>query len=154
MTAAAPSTRAPNILLVEDNPGDVRLIMECLVEERVREGKMPYALQVALNGEDALAMLRREGAYGQCLRPDLLLLDLNLPKRDGREVLEELKVDPDLRRIPVIVFSSSAADGDVFKSYDLHANCFVTKPVSLDDYIATIRAISDFWFTTVRLPPR
>jgi chemotaxis family two-component system response regulator Rcp1 len=132
------------ILLVEDNPADVRLTQEAL-----REGKVKNNLSVARDGEEALAFLRREGAP----RPDLILLDLNLPRRDGREVLKEIKDDPQLRMIPVVVLTTSAAEGDILKSYSLHANCYITKPVDLDQFITVVKSIDDFWLTIVRLPP-
>jgi len=132
------------ILLVEDNPADVRLTQEAL-----REGKVKNNLSVARDGEEALAFLRREGAP----RPDLILLDLNLPRRDGREVLKEIKDDPQLRMIPVVVLTTSAAESDILKSYSLHANCYITKPVDLDQFITVVKSIDDFWLTIVRLPP-
>ena len=132
------------ILLVEDNPADVRLTQEAL-----REGKVKNNLSVARDGEEALAFLRREGAP----RPDLILLDLNLPRRDGREVLKEIKDDPQLRMIPVVVLTTSAAEGDILKSYALHANCYITKPVDLEQFITVVKSIDDFWLTIVRLPP-
>ncbi|MEO8553820.1 MAG: response regulator [Kofleriaceae bacterium] len=131
------------ILLVEDNPADVRLTQEAL-----REGKVKNNLSVARDGEEALAFLRREGAP----RPDLILLDLNLPRRDGREVLKEIKADPDLRRIPVVVLTTSSAEVDILKSYELHANCYITKPVDLEQFITVVKSIDDFWLTIVKLP--
>jgi len=132
------------ILLVEDNPADVRLTQEAL-----REGKVKNNLSVARDGEEALAFLRRYDAP----RPDLILLDLNLPRRDGREVLKEIKDDPQLRMIPVVVLTTSAAESDILKSYSLHANCYITKPVDLDQFITVVKSIDDFWLTIVRLPP-
>lgn len=132
------------ILLVEDNPADVRLTQEAL-----REGKVKNNLSVARDGEEALAFLRRDGAT----RPDLILLDLNLPRRDGREVLKEIKADPDLRRIPVVVLTTSEAEVDILKSYELHANCYITKPVDLEQFITVVKSIDDFWLTIVKLPP-
>jgi CheY-like chemotaxis protein len=144
-----PESRPFDILLVEDNPGDVRLVMESLSQESV-----PSTLHVARDGVEALRFLRRQGPYTDRPRPDVVLLDLNLPRKDGREVLEEVKADPDLCRIPVVVFTTSTADGDVLRSYDLHANCFVTKPIDLDEFMMSVRAIAEFWLNTARLPAR
>jgi chemotaxis family two-component system response regulator Rcp1 len=136
------------ILLIEDNPGDVRLTQEVL-----REGKVRNTLRVAGDGETALAMLHRVGAYADAPRPDVILLDLNLPKKDGRQVLAEIKADPDLHRIPVVILTTSKAEEDVLKSYDLNANCYITKPVDLDQFIQVVRMIENFWLTIVILPP-
>jgi len=136
------------ILLVEDNPGDVRLTREAL-----KDGKIVNNLHVAEDGVDALAFLRREGKYRNAVRPELILLDLNLPKKDGREVLAEIKADKELKRIPVVVLTSSAAEQDIVKSYNLHANCYVTKPVDLDQFINVVKSIEHFWLTVVKLPP-
>src|SRR5690606_6600905 len=141
-------SRPVEILLVEDNPGDVRLTREAL-----REGKVRNNLHVASDGVEALKFLRREEPYAEAVRPDLILLDLNLPRKDGREVLEEVKADPALRHIPVVVLTSSQAEQDILRAYDLHANCYVTKPVDLDQFIHVVRSIEDFWFTIVKLPP-
>jgi two-component system, chemotaxis family, response regulator Rcp1 len=140
--------RPVEILLVEDNPGDVRLTREAL-----REGKVRNNLAVAVDGVEAIAYLRKEGEYVNAVRPDLILLDLNLPRKDGREVLEEIKADPALRHIPVVVLTSSQAEEDIVRAYDLHANCYVTKPVDLDQFIRVVESIEDFWFTIVKLPP-
>jgi two-component system, chemotaxis family, response regulator Rcp1 len=137
------------ILLVEDNAGDVRL-----TEEALREASLPYGLQVVPDGVEALALLRREGAYAEAARPDLILLDLNIPKRDGREVLAEIKADPDLRTIPVVVLTTSQNEADVLTSYRLHANCYIVKPVNFDQFMHAIEAIEDFWLNVVRLPER
>lgn len=137
------------ILLVEDNPGDVRLTIEAL-----KEGKVRNRLSVARDGVEALAFLRRQGAYADAARPDLILLDLNLPRKDGREVLAEIKVDPNLRRIPVVVLTTSKAEEDVLRTYDLHANCYIAKPVDLEQFISVVRSIDDFWLSVVRLPPK
>jgi chemotaxis family two-component system response regulator Rcp1 len=137
-----------DILLVEDNPGDVRLTQEVL-----RGGKVRNTLRVAVDGEEALAMLHREGEYAHTPRPDLILLDLNLPKKDGRQVLAEIKADPQLHRIPVVILTTSRAEEDVLKSYDLSANCYITKPVDLDQFIHVVRMIESFWLTVVMLPP-
>ena len=135
------------ILLVEDNPGDVELTREALLDS-----KMHMNLSVVSDGVEALAFLRREGAYADVPRPDLILLDLNLPKKDGRAVLGEIKQDGVLRHIPVVVLTSSRAEQDIVKAYDLHANCYVTKPVDFDQFITIVRSIEQFWFTVVRLP--
>ena len=135
------------ILLVEDNPGDVRLTMEAL-----KEGKVSNKVSVVGNGVDALDFLRRQGTYSTAPRPDIILLDLKLPKKDGREVLAEIKADEDLKLIPVVVLTSSQAEQDVLKTYQLHANCYITKPVDLDQFIAAIKSLEEFWFTVVRLP--
>ena len=140
--------RPAEILLVEDNPADVRLTREALLEGKVRNN-----LSVAADGVEALAFLRREGSYAGAVVPDLILLDLNLPRKDGREVLEEIKADPSLRHIPVVVLTSSQAEQDILRAYDLHANCYVTKPVDLDQFIHVVQSIEDFWFTIVKLPP-
>lgn len=137
-----------DILLVEDNPGDVRLTIEAL-----KDVKLLNRMNVAQDGVEALAFLRHEGKYAKSPHPDLILLDLNLPKKDGREVLEEIKQDPDLKRIPVVVLTTSQAERDILKSYDEHANCYITKPVDLDQFIAVVKSIEDFWLTIVKLPP-
>lgn len=139
--------RSVEILLVEDNPGDVRLTREVL-----KEGKIGNNLHVAADGVEALAFLRREGEHAGAPRPDIILLDLNLPRKNGREVLEEIKEDPDLRQIPVVVLTTSEAEQDVVKAYTLHANCYISKPVDLDQFINVIRSIEDFWLTVVKLP--
>ena len=142
-------SRPVEILLVEDNPGDVRLTREAL-----KEGKIRNNLNVAGDGVEALRYLRREGPYAESTRPDLILLDLNLPRMDGREVLEAVKADPALRLIPVVVLTSSAAEQDIVRAYDLHANCYVSKPVDLDQFIHVVKSIEEFWFTIVKLPSR
>lgn len=139
--------RPVEILLVEDNNGDVRLTVEAL-----REGKVRNNLHVARDGVEALRFLRREGSHASAKRPDLILLDLNLPKKDGREVLAELKDDPELKTIPVVVLTTSSAEVDILKSYSLHANCYITKPVDLEKFVEVVRSIDDFWLTIVRLP--
>ncbi len=148
MMSGRGASQAIEVLLVEDNPGDVRLTREAL-----RDGKVHNNLSVAPDGVEALAFLRREGKYADAPRPDLILLDLNLPKKDGREVLEEVKADPSLRNIPVVILTSSEAERDIAQAYALHANCYVTKPVDLDQFIHVVRSIEDFWFTIVKLPP-
>jgi chemotaxis family two-component system response regulator Rcp1 len=135
------------ILLVEDNPGDV-----LLTQEAFREGRLAHRLSVAEDGEEAIRFLRREGQYANAPKPDVILLDLNLPKKDGRELLAEIKEDPALRYIPIIVLTTSDAEQDVWRAYKLHANCYLTKPVNLDDFIRKIRSFEDFWLTVVRLP--
>jgi two-component system, chemotaxis family, response regulator Rcp1 len=136
------------ILLVEDNPGDVRLTKEAL-----REGKVYNNLHWAKDGVEALEFLRRQGKHGKAPRPDIILLDLNLPKKDGREVLEIIKGDDTLKHIPVVVLTTSKAEEDVVKSYALHANCYVTKPVDLEKFIVVVKSIDRFWLTVVTLPP-
>jgi chemotaxis family two-component system response regulator Rcp1 len=138
---------AVEILLVEDNPADARLTREVF-----EGGRLTTHLNIVSDGEEALAFLRREGPYTESPRPKLVLLDLNLPRKDGREVLQELKSDPMLSRIPVIVLTTSAAEADILHSYDLQANCFITKPLDLDEFFDVVRAIEDFWLTTARLP--
>jgi len=141
------NTKEVDILLVEDSPGDVRLTREALAE-----GKLKNRLHVAEDGEQALAFLRRDGGYAEAPRPDLILLDLNLPRVDGREVLAQIKSDHDLKRIPVVVLTTSSADEDVLRVYDLAANCYITKPVDLDQFMRVVRSIEEFWLTVVRLP--
>ncbi len=136
------------ILLVEDNPGDERLTREAL-----REGKVYHNLHWVKDGVEAMAFLRRQGKYASVPRPDIVLLDLNLPKKDGREVLEEIKTDEDLKRIPVVVLTTSKAEEDVLRTYNLHANCYVTKPVDLEKFIVVVKSIDVFWLTVVTLPP-
>jgi len=140
-------SRPVEILLVEDNPGDVRLTREAL-----KEGKVHNNLHVAPDGVEALAFLNREGKYADAVRPDLILLDLNLPRKGGREVLEVIKGEPSLRHIPVVILTSSQAEQDIARAYDLHANCYITKPVDLDQFITVVKSIEDFWFTVVKLP--
>ena len=140
--------RPVRILLVEDNPGDVRLTKEALKEAKVRN-----EISVAGDGEEALAFLRKEGKYEGVKHPDVIFLDLNLPRKGGLEVLREIKNDEGLKRIPVVVVTSSKAEQDIVKSYNLHANCFVTKPVDLHQFLEVIRSIEDFWLSIVWLPP-
>ena len=135
------------VLLVEDNPGDVRLTKEAL-----KEGKLLNQLTVVGDGVEALSFLRKEGKYADALQPELILLDLNLPKKDGREVLAEIKADPNLRRIPVVVLTTSSAEEDILKIYDLHANCYITKPVDLEQFMGVVKSIEDFWVSVVKLP--
>lgn len=136
------------ILLVEDNPGDVRLTSEVF-----KEGKIRNKLHVVKDGEEALQFLKKEGKFAKAVHPDLILLDLNLPKKDGREVLDDIKNDPDLKRIPVIILTTSTAEEDIVKTYNSNANCFVSKPVDLDEFISVIKSIENFWLTIVKLPP-
>ena len=136
------------IFLVEDNPGDVRLTMEAF-----KEGKVHNSLSVVEDGLEAMAYLRREGKYADAPRPDLILLDLNLPRMDGRTVLAQIKEDPNTKSIPVIILTTSKAEEDIVRTYNLHANCFITKPVDLDQFIKVVRCIEDFWLTIVKLPP-
>jgi CheY-like chemotaxis protein len=142
-----PGGRPIEILLVEDNPGDVRLTIEGL-----NEGKVRNNLHVAKDGVEALAFLRREGQFQTATRPDLILLDLNLPRKDGREVLSEIKADPRLKTIPVVVLTTSRAEQDVLHTYQLQANCYITKPVDLEQFMTVVRSIEDFWLTIVTLP--
>ncbi len=143
------ASEAFEILLVEDNPGDARLAQEAL-----KEGRMTSRLKVVVDGVEAMSFLRREGPYAGSPRPNLILLDLNLPRKDGRQVLAELKADEDLRRIPVVVLTTSQAEQDILRSYDLHANCYITKPVDLDRFISVVRSIEEYWCSVVTLPPR
>lgn len=144
MDAAAPI----EILLVEDSPADVRLTQEGLRNSKVRNN-----LNVAQDGDEALAFLRQEGPHAGTPRPDLILLDLNLPKRSGREILEDIKNDPSLRSIPVVVLTTSEADEDILRAYHLQAACYITKPVSLDRFMKVVQAIDEFWLSIVKLPP-
>jgi CheY-like chemotaxis protein len=135
------------VLLVEDDPGDVLLTKEAFADNKVRNN-----LNIVSDGEEATAYLRRQGEHADAARPDLILLDLNLPRKDGREVLRDIKADPDLRSIPVVVLTTSEADEDILDSYDLHANAYVTKPVDFDSFIRIVRQIDDFFVTVVKLP--
>ncbi|MDA0578609.1 MAG: response regulator [Verrucomicrobia bacterium] len=143
-----PRSRPVRILLVEDNPGDVQLTREAL-----RENKIANELHVAKDGEEALRFLHRQPPHATAPRPDLILLDLNLPRKDGREVLADIKADPGLRRIPVVILTTSKAESDILRSYDLHVNCYVTKPLNLDRFLEVIHAIESFWLSIVELPP-
>jgi chemotaxis family two-component system response regulator Rcp1 len=135
------------LLLVEDNPGDVYLTREAF-----RQGRIPLRLNVASDGEEAMRYLRREAPFQNAVRPDLVLLDLNLPKKDGREMLAELKADPELRQIPVIIFTTSESNQDIRRAYNLHANCYLTKPFEADVFMKKIQSIENFWLTMARLP--
>jgi two-component system, chemotaxis family, response regulator Rcp1 len=141
--------RAIDILLVEDNPGDVRL-----TQEAFREGKLLNNLWVVNDGEEAMSYLHHEGVFADAVRPDIILLDLNMPKKDGREVLAEIKNDPSLKRIPVVVLTTSKAEQDIFRTYNLHVNCYIIKPVDLDQFVNVVQTIEDFWFTVVKLPSK
>ena len=140
--------RPIEILLVEDNPGDARLTLEAL-----KENKVFNHLHVVKDGVEAMAFLGHEGKYADAPRPDIILLDLNMPRKDGREVLAEIKGDESLRRIPVVILTTSQAEEDILRSYDLHANCYVTKPVDLEQFIKVVQSIEAFWLTIVKLPP-
>ena len=136
-----------DILLVEDNPGDARLALESLKESKIRN-----TLHWVQDGLEAMKFLHRQGSYENAPRADLILLDLNMPKMDGRKVLAEIKSDDDLKRIPVVIFTISKAEEDILKAYDLHTNCYITKPLDLDRFLKVIQSIEDFWLTIVRLP--
>jgi CheY-like chemotaxis protein len=135
------------ILLVEDNPGDARLAKEAL-----KESKLKNNLYIADDGVEAMDFLYKKGKYAKMPRPDLVILDLNLPRKDGREVLEEIKTDDNLKRIPVVILTISKAEEDILKTYNLHANCFISKPIDLDQFIKVVKSIEDFWLTIVKLP--
>ncbi len=141
--------RPVDILLVEDNPGDVRL-----TEEALKDGRLRNNLFVVEDGVEAIAFLRRQGKYAQVPRPDLVLLDLNLPKKSGREVLAEIKADEELKSIPVVMLTISKAEEDILRAYNLHVNCYITKPIDLDRFMEVVKTIEDFWLTIVKLPPR
>ncbi len=143
-----PLVKPIDILLVEDNPGDADLAREAL-----EDTKLHNRLHVVDDGEKALAFLRRQGAYAGVPRPDLILLDLNLPRKDGREVLAEIKTDDHLKRIPVVILTTSRAEEDVLKTYNLHANCYISKPIDLNQFMRVVKSIEDFWLSIVVLPP-
>ena len=147
MESMATGMKAFEILLVEDSPGDVRLTREAL-----KDAKVYINLHVASDGIEAMAFLNREGEYAHAPRPDLILLDLNLPRKDGRQVLEEIKESPSLKRIPVVILTTSSADEDVMRSYQFHANCYISKPVDLDGFLKVVRSIDNFWLSIVKLP--
>jgi CheY-like chemotaxis protein len=147
MNSMENNTRSIEILLVEDNPGDARLTLEAM-----REAKVRNRIHVVEDGVEAMEFLRRQGRFGDAPRPDLILLDLNLPKKDGRAVLAEVKADPALKRIPVVVLTTSRAEEDVLRAYDLHANCYVTKPVDLEQFMKIVAQIEEFWVKVVTLP--
>jgi two-component system, chemotaxis family, response regulator Rcp1 len=137
------------ILLVEDNLGDIRLTTEAF-----KEGRLLNNITVMRDGAEALLYLRRQGNYGDAIRPDLILLDLNLPKKDGRTVLADIKADDELKHIPVIILTTSEAEQDILRSYQLHANCYITKPVDMEQFMKVIKYVEGYWFSIVRLPPR
>jgi CheY-like chemotaxis protein len=141
------AARPIEVLLVEDNPGDIRL-----TEEALKEGKVIVNLTVARDGVEAMEYLQRRNGHANAVRPDLMLLDLNLPKKDGRRVLEEIKSSPELKSIPVVVLTTSEADSDILTTYGLHANCYITKPVDMDRFVEIVQLLEEFWFTIVKLP--
>lgn len=151
MTTIAEQVHAQpiEILMVEDNPGDVRLVQEALRDSKIINRLFPVS-----DGQKALEFLRKQGSYANAMRPDLILLDLNLPRKDGREVLAEIKDDEVLRRIPVVILTSSKAEEDIVKAYNHHANCYITKPVDLEKFVAVVKSIEDFWVSIVKLPPK
>ena len=146
MTSKNPG-KAIHILMVEDNPGDVRLALEALKECKIRN-----SMAILDDGAEVLPYLKKEGRYADVERPDLILLDLNLPKKDGREVLNEIKNDPELMAIPVVILTTSQAEEDILRAYNLHANCYITKPVDLERFFTVVKSIEDFWLTVVKLP--
>jgi CheY-like chemotaxis protein len=141
--------RPIQILLAEDNPDDIELTVEALKDSRVRN-----RLIVVKDGEEAISYLQGKGKYQHALRPDLILLDLNMPKKNGRDVLREIKNDPRLKRIPVVILTTSQAEEDIAHTYDLHANCYITKPVDFNQFLKVVKSIEDFWLTVVKLPPQ
>jgi len=141
------TSKLVDILLVEDNEGDARL-----AKEAMRDSKIRNTLHHVSDGEEAMAFLRKEGKYAKAPRPDLVLLDLNLPKKDGRQVLAEIKNDAELKRIPVVILTVSSAEEDILKTYNLHANCYITKPIDLSQFMKVVRSVEDFWLTIVKLP--
>jgi len=144
-----PIIKVIDILVVDDNVGDARLIMEVL-----NENKIYGSLNMARDGVDAMDFLHRKGTYKTAPIPDLIILDLNLPRKDGREVLAEIKMDEELKHIPVVIMTISQAEEDILKSYNLHANCYITKPIDLNQFIKVVKSIEDFWFSIVKLPPK
>jgi len=141
--------RPIQILMAEDNPDDIELTVEALKDSRVRNH-----LVVVKDGEEAISYLQCKGKYQHAVRPDLILLDLNMPKKNGRDVLREIKNDPKLKRIPVVILTTSQAEDDIVHTYDLHANCFITKPVDFNQFLKVVKSIEDFWLTVVKLPPQ
>jgi len=141
--------RPIHILMAEDNPDDIELTVEALKDSRVRN-----RLIVVKDGEEAISYLQAKGKYQHALRPDLILLDLNMPKKNGRDVLREIKNDPKLKRIPVVILTTSQAEDDIVHTYDLHANCYITKPVDFNQFLKVVKSIEDFWLTVVKLPPQ
>ena len=148
MTHSTKTSSTPiEVLLVEDSPGDVRLTREAL-----KDAKVHISLHVASDGIEAMAYLQCEGPYVNAIRPDLILLDLNLPRKDGRQVLKEIKESPTLRSIPVVILTTSSSEADILQSYDLHANCYISKPVDLDGFLKVVQSIDSFWLSVVKLP--
>ena len=147
MESIGTDAKPMEVLLVEDSPGDVRLTREAF-----KDAKVLIKLHVASDGTEAMAFLKREGGHTNAPRPDLILLDLNLPKKDGREVLGEIKESPTLKSIPVVILTTSASDADILKSYLLHANCYITKPVDLKGFLNVVKSIDNFWLSVVKLP--
>jgi chemotaxis family two-component system response regulator Rcp1 len=145
----APRATPIDILLVEDNPGDVRLITETF-----QEGKISNRLSVVEDGVEALAFLRRQSPYDAAPRPDIILLDLSLPRKSGQELLAEIKQDPELKRTPVVVITSSEAEKDILEAYNNHVNCYLTKPLVLEQFMAVVRSVEEFWLAVVKLPPK
>ncbi len=141
--------RPIQILLAEDNPDDIELTVEALKDSRVRN-----RLSVVKDGEEAISYLQAKGKYQNAIRPDLILLDLNMPKKNGRDVLREIKNDPKLKRIPVVILTTSQAEEDIAHTYDLHANCYITKPLDFNQFVRVVKSIEDFWLTVVKLPPQ
>jgi chemotaxis family two-component system response regulator Rcp1 len=146
---SASAGRPVQILLAEDNPDDIELTVEALKDSRVRN-----RLIVVKDGEEAISYLQGKGKYQHAVRPDLILLDLNMPKKNGRDVLREIKNDPKLKRIPVVILTTSQAEDDIAHTYDLHANCYITKPVDFNQFLKVVKSIEDFWLTVVKLPPQ
>ena len=146
--SAAPAARPIEILMVEDSVDDIEITIEALKDAKVRNN-----LNTVRDGVQAMAYLHRQGEFREATRPDVILLDLNMPRMDGRQVLEAIKSDPELQRIPVVVLTTSEAEEDILRAYELHANCYITKPVDMSQFIKVVRSIEDFWFTVVRLPP-
>jgi CheY-like chemotaxis protein len=146
---SASAGRPIQILLAEDNPDDIELTVEALKDSRVRN-----RLIVVKDGEEAISYLQGKGKYQHAVRPDLILLDLNMPKKNGRDVLREIKNDPKLKRIPVVILTTSQAEDDIAHTYDLHANCYITKPVDFNQFLKVVKSIEDFWLTVVKLPPQ
>jgi CheY-like chemotaxis protein len=149
MSSNKDNVQSVDILLVEDNPGDARL-----VQEAMRRAKIINMVHVVEDGVDAMDFLRRQGRFAEVPRPDLVLLDLNLPKKDGREVLAEIKADPDLKRIPVVVLTTSDDEEDVLRAYNLHANCYITKPVNFEKFMQVVKQLDEFWVKLVKLPKK
>jgi CheY-like chemotaxis protein len=141
--------RAVEVLLVEDDPGDIEL-----TKEAIEKARLSINLNVVRDGEEAMAYLRRKGEFANAVRPDLVLLDLNMPRKDGREVLREIRADPDLTSLPVVILTTSDADEDILRTYDLGANCYVTKPVGLEQFMKVVQTVGNFWFMIVKLPGR